>query len=141
MTLGVEFRYGIEISGIIEGYFLECNGLELSRDPYPYEEGGVNNFIHQLPNRAKQGKITLKRGVTTSKELWNWFQEGLYDGKVNMLNMSITLYDSEHNTLQRWNLLRAYPIRWAGPTFKSDSSQLTVETLELACHGIELAQS
>ncbi len=140
MNVTAEFRYAIEISGIIEAYFLECSGLDITRETHPYSEGGVNNYEHQLPKAAKVGKITLKRGITTSPELWNWFQEGLYDGKVKMVNPSITLYNSAHEVLQRWDLIRAYPVRWSGPSLKSDSTQVAVETLELVCHGIQLSQ-
>ena len=139
MNVTAEYRYAIEIGSIIEAYFLECSGLDVTRETHPYTEGGVNNYTHHLPKQVTVGKITLKRGITTSKELWNWFQEGLYDGKVKMLNPSITLYDSEHKVVQRWDLTRAYPTRWSGPSLKSDSSQVAVETLELVCHGIQLS--
>lgn len=129
------FRFGVEIANQIVGWFTECSGLSVERGVLSYEEGGVNDYVHQLPERIKYSHVTLKRGVG-DEALWNWFQEGLYDGKIKRQNVSIFLYNVDRTKSKRWNLVRAYPVKWGGPEFRADSSQVAIETLELVHEGM-----
>jgi phage tail-like protein len=131
------FRFGIEIKGIICGWFTECGGLTVERQVTPHSEGGVNDFVHQLPGRIKYTNVTLKRGVADDV-LWDWFQEGLYDGKVKRLPVSIILYDGQRTKAKRWNLRDAYPVKWVGPDLKTESTQVAIENLEIVHHGLEM---
>ncbi len=135
------FKFHIELDQIIEGFFTECSGLNVEREVEKYKEGGVNNFEHQLPGRLKYTNITLKRGLTTSDELWKWFHENSDDQQkffqVKRLNVAITQTDLTGTPVRQWTLKNAYPVKWKGPNLKSDSSQVAIETLEIAHHGIE----
>jgi phage tail-like protein len=131
------FKFGVEIDGLIKGWFTECSGLRIEREVVSHEEGGVNDHVHKLPGRVKQSDITLKRGVAES-ELWAWFQEGLYDGKVKRRNVSIILYNSDRTRAKRWNLRAAYPIEWSGPDLKADNNQVAIETLKLVHQGLDM---
>ena len=46
------------------GYFTQVTGFSAQLDVLEYPEGGINDYVHRLPTRIKQGNITLKRGVT-----------------------------------------------------------------------------
>jgi phage tail-like protein len=46
--------------------------------------------------------------------------------------VSIIQYDGSASELRRWNLVRAYPVKWVGPSFNTANSALSIETLELA---------
>ena len=136
------FRFAIEIEGITAGWFTECGGLTVERTVYPYEEGGLNAYVHQLPDRIKHTRISLKRGIA-DETLWKWFagerDEGLYEGKVEYRNMTITLYNVDRSVAKRWNVERAYPVKWSGPDLKAASTQVAIESLEIVHHGISLA--
>ena len=43
----------------------------------PYPEGGMNDFVHQLPVRHSYPRITLKRGLIRDPGLWWWYMGGL----------------------------------------------------------------
>ncbi len=129
-----KFRFGVEIQGVVVGWFTECSELSLEREVTPYKEGGVNDFVHQLPSGVSYSAITLKRGLADNV-LWDWFQKGLYDGKVELHNVSIVLYGGDRAETKRWNLVDAYPVKWTGPELKGDSDDLAVETLEIGCGG------
>jgi phage tail-like protein len=138
----VKFRFALTMTGKsgkvnVIGWFTECNGLTIEREPIPYKEGGVNDFEHQLPGRVKQSRVTLKRGLADNS-LWDWFQEGLYDGKVERRNVSIILYNSDLTKKKQWDLDSAFPVKWTGPDFQSDTNQVAVETLELVHHGLSM---
>jgi phage tail-like protein len=39
--------------------------------------------------------------------------------------------------VKRWNLIRAFPVKWTGPDLKATGSEVAIETLEIAHEGIE----
>lgn len=131
------FRFGIELGGQKVAWFTECSGLSVERQVLPQEEGGVNDYVHQLPDRIKYTRVTLKRGIA-DETLWQWFQDGLYDGKVSRKAVSILLYNLDRTQVKRWNLREAFPVKWSGPDLKTDSSGVAIESLELVHHGMEI---
>ncbi|OQY24151.1 MAG: phage tail protein [Chloroflexi bacterium] len=132
------FRFHVEIEGIIEGAFLECKGLGLKWKVFKYKEGGVNNYVHQLPERVDYSKVTLKRGVDFSHALWDWCQQGIRNGRVERKNVSIVQFNTAGEEVKRWNLTDAYPINWKGPQLKSQSKKVAIETLQLVYNGLTL---
>jgi phage tail-like protein len=134
------FKFWIEINGIVEAEFKECSGLRLERRVEEVEEGGVNDHVHILPGRNKYANIVLKYGVTLSNEVWNWYQEGLYDGKVTRKDFSILLRGIDGQVAKTWNVSKGFPVKWEGPALNVEGSQVAVETLEIAHHGLQLAE-
>jgi phage tail-like protein len=136
------FKFHVEIGKIIKAAFTDCSGLEMSTEVKEYEEGGTNGFVHIFPGRTKYSHVTLKRGFILDNELFMWFkqmEDCLQQGKkfqfeqVSIILRSPNL-DGEG---MRWDLDRAFPVKWSGPTFKSDEAAVALETLEIAHHGIQ----
>ena len=136
---GLAYKYYIEIEGVSVAEFLDCSGIGAEREIKTYAEGGVNDFVHQLPGRMKYSNIVLKRGLTYSRELWRWFSTGLYDAKVLRVNLSIVLGNAEGLTVKHWDVLSAFPVKYTGPNLKSDSTEAAFETVELAHHGLSMS--
>lgn len=132
-------RFHVEIEGIEEAAFTECSGLQAETEVFTYEEGGLNNTVHQLPGRSKFSNVTLKRGVASSNELWDWYYKVIM-GTVERKNVSLVLYACDYSEVMRWNLANAFPVKWVGPNFRSDDNTALVETLELAHEGIEVSK-
>lgn len=129
--------FSVEIDGIQEAVFRECSGLESEIEVLSYEEGGVNDHPHKLPGRAKFTNVTLKRGVTDSKDLWEWFSGGI-QGQIKRKTVHIILCDAKGEEVKRWTFDGAYPIKWTGPSLNANETVLAIETLELAHEGMEL---
>ncbi len=123
--------FSVEIGGQISGWFTECSGITIEREVKTQPEGGVNDYVHQLPGRIKRANITLKHGLA-GNELWQWFKKGLTDGQVERRNVSVVLYDVDLTELNRWDLVDTYPAKWSGSNFNSSNNEAVVETLELA---------
>ena len=130
----LKYRFVVKIQGAAIGWFTECSGLTMERAVHPQAEGGINNYVHQLPGSVTCSKITLKRGLADNA-LWNWFQAGLYDGNVERRNVTIALLNPDGAEVRRWDMPQAYPVRWGGIDFQADSNQAGVETLEIAAGG------
>ncbi len=139
------FKFHVEIAGIIEAAFTECSGLEMTSDVKEYEEGGLNDFVHKFPGRTRYSNITLKRGFALSNEIYKWYRDmenSLHEGKkypFPFRSVSIILYSTvTPGKLMRWNLDKAFPVKWVGPTLKTDEAATAVESLEFAHHGITI---
>lgn len=135
-------KFHVEVGQIKEAVFKECSGLEVSTDLIEYYEGGLNEYPHKLPGRTKLSNVTLKRGFTTSNELFNWYSEmesDLLQGKsITRKQVTIKLYSTLNNEdLMSWTLNDAFPVKWVGPVFNAGDAAVAIETLEFAHHGIK----
>lgn len=133
----MSYRFRVEIDGITSVGASEVTGLQLETETETYEEGGANDFVHILPKRTKYQHIILKRGITDVDDIWNWYIEvvsGIFERKSG----AIILMDVSHpgKDLWRWDFKEAYPLKWTGPEFRTDSNTVAFETIELAHHGI-----
>ena len=133
-------RFCIDIDGLLVAVFKECSGLNGEIEVETYQEGGQNDYEHKLPGRAKFGNVTLKGGVANSIDLWNWFQ-GVATGRVERRDVSVVMYRQNSEEAMRWTLRSAYPVRWQGPEFTAGDTNVSVHSLELAHHGLELKRA
>lgn len=128
-------RFVVEIDGQRMAAFSECTLPTLEFETEERKEGGLNDYVHVLPSRRKSGRVTLKRGLTASTELLDWYNS-LLSGQVNdaTRTLAIIMFDSMGNELARWDFMEAIPVKWTGPQLKSDQGAVAIETLELVVH-------
>jgi phage tail-like protein len=126
----VGYRFGVEMQGLVVGWFTECSGLSFERAVVPHEEGGINDRVHQLPGRIRRANLSLKRGLADTR-LMAWFLEGQQDGGVKRRDVSVILYNADGAETQRWDLIGVYPLKWQGPGPVTGSDQVAVETIEI----------
>src|SRR3982751_6445672 len=53
--------------------FSECTGLEATMEPKVIKEGGRNYGAVQRVGLVTFATVVLKRGITTQRDLWKWF--------------------------------------------------------------------
>ncbi len=134
-----KFNFLVELDGMAQGSFTECAGLGSTTEIVETREGGDNTTVKKLPGKTTYGDITLKWGLTASRDLWNWRQQ-IVDGNVVRKNGSIVVFDlTNHTEVARWNFVRAWPSKWEGPAFNAKGSEIAVDTLILAHEGITRA--
>jgi phage tail-like protein len=127
------FNFRVEIEGIAEASFAECMGLESSIDVLEYREGGdKTSNTRKLPGLRKYTNITLKRGYTQNKDLYNWHRK-ILDGEIDRRNGSIILLDDQRTDVLRWTFHRGWICKYEGPTLNAKSSEVAMETIEI-CH-------
>lgn len=134
------FRFAVQIEGITEAVFTECTLPALEVEVHQQMEGGLNNAVHHLPGRVKAGKITLKRGITSSDKLLAWYMD-VVKRKITQRKVSVVMYDSLLQEMMRLNFEGAFPSKWTAPTFASSDSKLAIETLELSYRSIDMDQA
>lgn len=122
--------------------FQEVSGLETSFEFDTVEEGGENNFTHQLPKKVKHGNLVLKRALEpASSPLTKWVKATLEDGFTQKIAPRlITVYllgvpfgedkESGAPVLASWQCSNAYPVKWTVNPFQAEKNELVIETLE-----------
>jgi phage tail-like protein len=133
------FRFMVIVEGIFNLVFTEFRLPSLQVDLEKIQEGGQNTYTHQLPTRVNVGTVTLRHGLTRDMSLLNWYMDVLNgDLEKAYRQVTVILVDSTSIPIVVWNFRNAYPVKWSGPTLKSDSSELAIEEIELVYHGFEL---
>lgn len=130
------FNFLVEIDGITRAAFRECSGLDSSQDPIDYREGGDPLHTRKIPGLNKYSNISLKRGITTDVELWEWRQKAA-TGNVERRNGSIILVNEKGEEKLRWNFREGWPTKWTGPTFNATANEVAIESLDIVHEGIE----
>jgi phage tail-like protein len=131
-VLGTHFM--LEVEDAVLGYFTECTGLEAEYETLAYAEGGQNMFVHQLRGRLRYQNVVLKRGITSSRAMLDWFQKN--KERSSRGGMTIKLLDRDLKVIQTWAFSCAVPIKYVGPTPSTDGTGMAIETLEIAHEGL-----
>ncbi len=150
------YRFVLELGFVQVAGFSECTGLSLETKLMEYREGGRNVGPLKFPEVGAVNNITLKRGMVTGANvdtLMNWHLDGMrgtFDRNANPnkrkaspdedidKRCAIVLQDEAGTETKRWNLVRAFPAKWTGPDLKAMTSDVAIETLELAYEALEL---
>src|SRR2546425_9556132 len=73
------FNFSVEISvpdigtKLCSASFAECDGLDMTMDVKTIREGGNNTRQVRLAGPVNYTNLTLKRGLTSNFDLWDWF--------------------------------------------------------------------
>jgi phage tail-like protein len=133
------YNFKLEIGGVAEGHFTECSGLSVKIESIPYREAGNHQLVRHIPGPVDYTAVTLKYGVTKSRELWDWLIKSA-EGNVQRRNVSIVLLDSQGDSeVMRWNLVDAWPSEWQGAALNASDKALAIETLTLVFDRLERA--
>jgi phage tail-like protein len=135
----VGFHFGIEVQGVVTGYFTECTGIGSENEVVEHkvvDETG-REYIHKIPGRLKWENVTLKRGLTSDLQFWEW-RDQIVQGQVESArkNGSIIMFNQQFSEVARWNFENAWPVKITGPQPKSDSNEYSIEELTIAHEGI-----
>jgi phage tail-like protein len=130
------FRFLVEIDGVASAGFTEVSGLSAGIEPVDYREGSDRGAARKLPGLRKFDDVTLKRGFTANRDLWDWFKSGL-DGAVQRRTVRIILLGEDRTPVGRWILREAWISRWEGPHLATGGSDVAMETIVLVHEGLD----
>jgi len=133
------FNFVVEIDGIVAAGFSEVSMPAASADVIEYREGGNPSVVRKLPGRIHFGNLMLRRGITASDELYNWWKTVL-DGQTIRRNMAVILMDEARNPVKRWVFREAWPARYQPSGLDARGREVALETVEIVFEGMELAQ-
>jgi phage tail-like protein len=132
------FNFQVQIDNTTVAGFRECSGLTFNTDPVEYREGTDRPLhVRKLTALSKFANISLKRGYTDNKALWDWYKNVL-NGIEDRRNGAIILRDEEHNDVLRWNFEKAWICKYEGPSLNATSNDVAIESIELCVERVEL---
>jgi phage tail-like protein len=96
-----------------------------------------HEIVRKIPGRLKFTDITLKRGITSDMQIWDWRDQAV-NGDVAgaRKNCTITMLDRGYNPVAMWHFYNAWPSKVTGPSLKSDSNEIGVEELTIVHEGM-----
>jgi phage tail-like protein len=137
------FRYRLEIDGIVQAGFSEVAIGDASNDPIEYREGNELTTVRKLKGLNKYGNITLKWGLTDSIELSNWHRMVVDDAtplSAARKTVVIRIQDEAGADKAAYEVTRAWPTKYNPTDLNGKGNEVAIESLELANEGIRRIQ-
>jgi phage tail-like protein len=133
---GSNFR--LEVGGLTVASFAEVSGLVADGDSVDYREGDERqNWVRKLVGLRKFNAITLKRGFTKNRELWDWYGN-IAKGRADRRDGAIILMDEARKDVLRWEFIKAWPNKVEGPSLNAKNNEVSMESVELVHEGLEM---
>ncbi len=127
--------FKVSVPGLDIGTFHECDGLTLEFDVFEWAEGGNNEFIHQLPGRARYPRLRLAAGMTDNNAMERWLEKTRTQAELK--EVTIELRSQDGQSKRSWTFADAYPVQWVGPRVAAAASGMGQETLEIVHSGLK----
>jgi phage tail-like protein len=128
----------------IDGYFMECSGFQRSQQviefihvtPQKWGKDGTTSgrvIKTKIPGNVTCSNITLKRGMTTSTMIWDWFrsvEQGNWSSQRK--DGDLVIYNQAAIEQARFRILRAFPVSYKISDVKAGNNDFEIEEVELA---------
>ncbi|KIQ22741.1 MULTISPECIES: phage tail protein [Flavobacterium] len=141
----VGFHFLVEFEGLgsqaKDHQFQSVSGLSVDIETEEIAEGGENRFKHKLPVKTKYPNLSLKRGMLIDSAVIDWCRDAIENFSFKPVNLTIKLLNEQHQPLISWNVVHAYPVKWAVEDFNAQESKLVVESFELTYNYFTLLKS
>ena len=136
------FAVEIDVPGIApkvcSGAFAECDGLEMTMDVKTIREGGNNAEQIRLAGPVAYGQLNLKRGMTASFDIWEWFAAVTRTPSLRA-DGEVVLFAGDGITERaRFVLTRLLPIRVKAPALNAKDGMVAIEELQVAYESLTL---
>jgi phage tail-like protein len=143
---------GTEVA-LCRGAFSEVTGLEATMEPAVIREGGRNYGDLQRAGRVTFGTVILRRGITTTRDLWKWWELVQGGGYGYRLKTTIRLRDAalragapseaavrgnDVTPSRAWVLRRCLPVKIKAPDLNAMAAEVGIEELHLVHEGLDV---
>ena len=133
------FRFGVIFlaKGIIPNpidiRFQKVSGFSASIETSSLDEGGENvSSGFRFPEKVNYENLRLERGLALLSPLNREFDQAMTDLKLRPSNVLVILFGETGIPFAAWLFRKAYPVKWSMTDLDANSSQLVIETMELA---------
>lgn len=140
------FRFHVRFSNqangesvdVCSGAFSECSGLEATMEPKVIKAGGANYGAAQRVGAVSFATVILKRGMTTTRDAFKWFQLVAGGAYAYRLSAEIVMQDAAGQDVITWALDKCLPVKFKAADLNAKGSDIGVEELHLAHEGLRL---
>ncbi|AFZ24161.1 conserved hypothetical phage tail region protein [Cylindrospermum stagnale PCC 7417] len=125
----------------IDGYFMECQGFKRTHDVIeiaevtPQKMGASKSGLvvrTKLPGNVKNNNLILRRGMTISMTMWNWFkavEQGNWAKQRR--DGSLTIYNQASLEVARFEFKRGWPSSYKITDMNASANEFEVEEVEV----------
>ena len=136
------YNFSVEITvdanPLCDAAFSECDGLELNQEVKTIREGGNNGVQVRLAGPTAYGTLTLKRGLTSSFDLWTWFTRSQNDPSLTAHAAVVLTAEDNSTERARFVLQGCRPLKLKAPPLNAKDGMVAVEELQVAYQSLEL---
>jgi phage tail-like protein len=133
------FNFAVEIevaamnnTMICNAAFSDCDGLDMTMDVKTIRQGGDNATQIRLAGPLSYGQLTLKRGMTSTFDLWDWFSATVNDPTIRG-TATVVLFAADGQTERmRFLLSRCLPVKLKAPALNAKESAIAIEEMQIA---------
>jgi phage tail-like protein len=120
--------------------FLEVTLPEASVDVVEYRSGNEKESgRRKITALAKYSNVTLKRGVIGSLNLYHWWNEVRNGNQNTQRTVTVQVLNEDRSqVVMIFKLLRARPVKYTAGPLNAASSDVLIESIELAVEGLEV---
>jgi phage tail-like protein len=125
----------------VDATFLECQGFKRSQEaiafcqvtPQRWGRAKAGRAVDiQLPGNPKTENIILRRGMSHSMTLWNWFAAVEAGNWAKQLrDGALSVYNQAGQVQARFEFQGAWPTRYTAADFSAQSTEMEIEELEM----------
>lgn len=123
---------------VCSGAFAECSGLEATMEAKVIKAGGANYGAAQRAGQVSFATVVLKRGMTSTRDLFNWFQLVAGGAYAYRLSAEIAMQNGEGKTIVTWGLDKCLPVKFKAADLDAKGTEIGIEELHLAHEGLRL---
>lgn len=152
MTIGTprnfhkKFKFVVEIDTLGSAAFRSASELSVEAAKVEHSEGGVL-IPDKSPGRLTYSDVTLERGATLDRELFDWFVEvadaaanaGLVEPNFKRM-VDIVQLDRDGAELLRWRLHNAWVQKHVAGDWDNESDENVITSVTLTYDFYELIQ-
>lgn len=133
------YSFHIEIGSVSIAQFKEVSGLSAEIQVIEHRENTLKGLpvMKKLPGSRKFGDITLKRGKTNDKALWEWLKK-VQDGNIDgaRTDGSIVLYDYQHNRVGAFDFRNGWPSKVSIGALSAAGNDILLEECTIVHEGL-----
>ena len=133
------FALKVDNRGTI-GLFSNVTGLGQENAVVEHKQRTADGkvVIKKVPGQLSWDDITLKRGITNAKDLWEWRQDVVKgDMSTARSGGSIEVYDHLMEKKASWKFTNGWPSKWSGGDLDATSDEVFTEELTIVHEGLE----
>jgi phage tail-like protein len=128
------FRFILTIDGLAAGGFSEVTLSDITVESITYREGRDQPFHRNLSGMTTYGRVSLRKGMTSSLDLYKWHDSIVENGthaKNARRTVHISLQNSDSTLAAQWTVTGAWPSVYQTSGLNASAAEVMIETLEL----------
>jgi phage tail-like protein len=124
--------------------FSDCDGLDMTMDVKTIREGGNNTQQIRMVGAVNYGLVTLKRGMTNSFDLWDWFDAQQHASPQQLRkdlrgDVDVVILSADHKAeLARFILKKCLLTKLKAPTLNAKDGTVAIEEMQLSYESLTL---